>query len=226
MSALVNNPAIQDAQLLVPKPIHLRPYVWPFAIIYPVYLQIYLNHYDTYIVGREWTFVYTLTLVSLNLLFWLMPHWNIKIDKSFNYSPVEKMEDASYILITPAPNSGIGEISKINRETFHDGESQISFLYQKRRHLFHKDTQKFSPPEFVFDESPKLAVFQQLNGLSGDLEKLARNYGENKFDIPIPTFFELFKEHAVAPFFVFQIFSVALWCMDEQWYYSLFPFLC
>lgn len=222
MSGIVNNPAIQDAVLLVPKTFIARPWVWPFAIIYPLAANVFFNHYDTYIVGPEWTFVYTLTLLSVNLLFWLMPHWNIDIDARFNYSKVQSVAEASYVKITPAPNSGVGQICLIHRENFPDGEHQVSFLYQKRRHLFHAETGVFSPPEFAFDELPKLSYFHNHKGLKGDLEKARRTYGENKFDIPIPTFLELFKEHAVAPFFVFQIFCVALWCMDEQWYYSLF----
>lgn len=222
MSDIVSNPAIQHAELLVPKNLLIRPWVWPFAIVYPFCFNIYLNHYDKYIGGSEWTFVFTLTLLSLNVLFWLMPHWNLDIDAKFNYSKVKSISEATHIKIIPAPNSGIGEISIISRESFQDGEKQVSFLYQKRRHLFHPELGKFSPPEFKFDELPQLSYFQTSKGLSGDLEKLKRNFGENKFDIPIPTFLELFKEHAVAPFFVFQIFSVALWCMDEQWYYSLF----
>ncbi|CUM46391.1 uncharacterized protein AC631_03102 [Debaryomyces fabryi] len=222
MSELVSNPAVQSADLLVPRPMISRPYVWPFAIIYPIFLQVYTQHYDKYIGGSEWTFVYLIAICSLNMLFWLMPHWNIDVNGKFNYLPVKTISEATHIKIVPAPNSGVGEICEILREQFHDGEKQVSFLYQKRRHLYHPELDHFSPPEFVFDQSPKLTVFQTSKGLKGDLEKVQRNFGENKFDIPIPTFLELFKEHAVAPFFVFQIFCVALWCMDEQWYYSLF----
>lgn len=95
-------------------------------------------------------------------------------------------------------------------------------MFQKRRFIYNPETNTFNPPEFLIDSPQKIGVFQNSRGIAGNALNMLRKYGLNKFDIPVPTFTELFKEHAVAPFFVFQIFCVALWFMDELWYYSLF----
>lgn len=224
VSKLINNPSIENAQLLVSKSIPLRPYVYPWIPVYAAFAHVFYNLYDEYIVGPEWTFVYLFSIMTCHALTWLLPQWNINLESTFNYSQVGSILEASYIKITPAPNSGVGAIVPINRFRYED-ELQISFLYQKRRHILNQETGVFSPPDFPIDHHPKVSQFQKSTGLSSgneQLEKMERIYGKNKFDIPIPTFYELFKEHAVAPFFVFQVFSVALWCMDEFWYYSLF----
>lgn len=40
--------------------------------------------------------------------------------------------------------------------------------------------------------------------------------------VPIPNFLEIYQEHMVAPFFVFQLFTTCLWLLDDYWYFSLF----
>ncbi|GMM33002.1 ion-transporting P-type ATPase [Saccharomycopsis crataegensis] len=215
---------IQSTQLLRPAPLLTKPSTIPFFTLYPVFANIYYNHYDEYIVGSEWTFVYLIALFSLHALLFLVPHWNININSKFNYQAVKSIDEASHILIHPLPNRGVGAITKINRVVHSEKEVQTTFVFQQRRFLYDITANRFAPPEFLIDCNPTIKQFKHSKGLNNaeKIENDLKLYGENKFDIPIPSFLELFKEHAVAPFFVFQVFCVALWVMDDSWYYSLF----
>lgn len=217
----MESPLVKDSTPLAPKAFAMRPYVLPFIPLYATFLHIYYTQYDRYIKGPEWTFVYLGTLISFNVLMILLPEWNVKIAAWFNYVPTDSLQEATHILIHTTPNNGSSGIVEINRIK-EEGHLQTFFQFQKKRFLWHEDTQVFSSPKFVVDESPKISDFQQSKGLSGDLTHHKRLYGQNSFDIPVPSFLELFKEHAVAPFFVFQLFCVALWLFDDLWYYSLF----
>ncbi len=106
------------------------------------------------------------------------------------------------------------------------GRKNISFLFQKRRFLYDYESNSFAPLSYKVDTEPRptIGTFQNSHGLTSEaeIERIQQHYGGNTFDIPVPTFTELWKEHAVAPFFVFQMFCVGLWLLDDYWYYSLF----
>ncbi|KAJ6199358.1 LOW QUALITY PROTEIN: cation-transporting ATPase 4 [Bipolaris maydis] len=188
-------PLIKQASLHNPLPLQLHTYIWPFLIRYEQYIQ-----------SSEWTFVWIATITTFQSLFWLMTHWN----SAFTTTSASDVRSAQLI-----KNAGAAEIVKLIRDN-----PNISFLFQKRRFLYDADKGSFAPLAYALDTEPKpqLKTFQQAQGLTSpaEIERLQQHYGDNAFDIP------LFKEHAVAPFFVFQVFCVGLWMLDEYWYYSIF----
>ena len=99
-----------------------------------------------------------------------------------------------------------------------------TFSYQRDTYIL----QSVEPVVFIAlpypsSSNPPLETYHAPKGLtSAQVPELLELYGKNEFNIPIPSFTSLFAEHATAPFFVFQVFCVALWCLDEYWYYSLF----
>ncbi|KAJ5888551.1 ATPase P-type K/Mg/Cd/Cu/Zn/Na/Ca/Na/H-transporter [Penicillium taxi] len=224
---LTEDPQIQRASLHNPLPIQFHTYAWPFLIIWPIFFSFYLSadRYDTYIQGQEWTFVFSGSIITAQSLLWLMTKWNININTLFTTTSAKSVDSASLVKVIPITNAGTAEICPLIRDN-KGGKKNTSFLFQKRRFLFSPETQTFAPLSYVLDEEPKPALksFQLSKGLTtkSEIERIQNHYGDNTFDIPVPTFTELFQEHAVAPFFVFQVFCVGLWMLDEYWYYSLF----
>jgi cation-transporting ATPase 13A1 len=227
MAPLVDTPQIKQSSLHNPLPLQLHTYVWPFLILWPAFSAIYLSptRYETYIQSSEWTFVWMASIFTFQALFWLMTKWNVNLKSAFTTTPAADVRSAKLIKVQPIANAGAAEICKLVRDNV-GGKPNLSFLFQKRRFLYDAEKGSFAPLTYPLDAEPKpqLKDFQQTQGLASpaEIERLQQHYGDNSFDIPVPSFSELFQEHAVAPFFVFQIFCVGLWMLDEYWYYSLF----
>lgn len=224
---LVDSPQVKSASLHNPLPLALHTYIWPFLVIWPVFFAFYLSpeRYETYINGQEWTFVWSGSIFTIQSLLFLSTFWNINIQSLFKTMRASRVEDATLIKILPAENAGTAEICSIQRDMV-GGKRMTSFLFQKRRFIWSPQTRSFATLTYALDKEPKPSVgeFQQSQGLTtqSQITGLLQHYGPNTFDIPVPSFVELFQEHAVAPFFVFQIFCVGLWMLDDYWYYSLF----
>ncbi|KAI1824092.1 hypothetical protein F4861DRAFT_281319 [Xylaria intraflava] len=224
---LVDNAQIKSSELLSPLPFYLHTYFWPFAIIWPIFARYFYTPelYEKHISSSEWTFVWCGSIITLQSLVWLSTNWSVDLRASFTATKAKKLQEAQLIKIIPVANAGSAEICTISRDKVGD-KTNFSFLFQKRRFLYDPAKLSFSPLAYDIDAEPKPLIdkFQKCKGITSqaELTRLERYYGTNTFDIPVPTFTELFKEHAVAPFFVFQVFCVGLWMLDEYWYYSLF----
>lgn len=133
------------------------------------------------------------------------------------------LNQADCIRIVPNIHRGQGDIVQLTKKDVTDVTS-YTFNYQRDTYILESTSPvTFSRLPYPSTSRPALSIFQNPIGLgSAELVSLQDLYGRNEFNIPIPSFSELFNEHATAPFFVFQMFCVALWCLDEYWYYSLF----
>lgn len=124
--------------------------------------------------------------------------------------------------VCPTKNNGSAKLVPVQQKKQPNGEISCWFIFQKVRYIWNADKKEFAAIDFPihmqYDEYAKWKGHKSED----EILMARRTYGDNQMEMVVPEFFELFLERATAPFFVFQIFSVGLWCLDEYWYYSLF----
>eukprot|EP01063_Lacrimia_lanifica_P004093 TRINITY_DN12289_c0_g1_i1.p1 TRINITY_DN12289_c0_g1~~TRINITY_DN12289_c0_g1_i1.p1 ORF type:complete len:1237 (+),score=281.69 TRINITY_DN12289_c0_g1_i1:61-3771(+) len=97
----------------------------------------------------------------------------------------------------------------------------LEITYLSRRYRWSATEGRFKKPPLPVRWTA--GEYRALRGCNDEVVLTARGrrYGPNRFEVPIPPFKEMLLEHATAPFFVFQMFCVLLWLMDEYWYSAL-----
>ncbi|KAF8842460.1 endoplasmic reticulum Ca-transporting P-type ATPase [Paxillus ammoniavirescens] len=214
---------IARASLHVALPWYTYIYTIPFLSLYPLLAYAYYVKYDDWIQSEEWTFLACVLLGAGHALSFLVTRWSAGAKARITTRKATSIEDANCIRLVPHQHRGQGEIVPLIKRIPSQPMS-YTFNYQRDTYVAAKASPvTFTRLPYPSTHRPPLSDFLAPPGLATkQIDGLKSLYGKNEFNIPIPSFTELFAEHATAPFFVFQIFCVALWCLDEYWYYSIF----
>ncbi|XP_054714931.1 endoplasmic reticulum transmembrane helix translocase-like [Uloborus diversus] len=211
---------VHSVTLYTSRRLLFHGYVGPFVILYLLWFYIWAFQY-----GVSEYFEAGMIAVAIigifQILTCLFCHWSVHIQCLLSCNKVKTIMQACYVKVVPTPNNGSPEIVRLHQSKDEEGMNYW-FKFQKTKYVYNNDKKRFEGLNFP-DNLP-FKFYQEWKGFADELElKTAENkYGKNELEMVVPEFMELFKERATAPFFVFQVFCVGLWCLDEYWYYSVF----
>ncbi|CAA7406797.1 unnamed protein product [Spirodela intermedia] len=217
----VGGKVVEGIDLLKRRHWTLRLDAWPFAILYVAWLFTVVPSIDI----TDAIIVLGGLLVS-HILVLLFTAWSVDFRCFVQFNKVEAVHLADACKVTPAKFSGSKEIvpllfrKPLAGSSAGDGE-EIYFDFRKQHFIFSKEG-VFCKLPYPTKETFGYYLRNTGHGSEAKVTAAAEKWGRNAFEYPKPTFQKLMKEQCMEPFFVFQVFCVGLWCMDEYWYYSLF----
>uniref|UniRef100_A0A3B3SYM8 ATPase 13A1 n=1 Tax=Paramormyrops kingsleyae TaxID=1676925 RepID=A0A3B3SYM8_9TELE len=214
---------VSSVSLYRRRPRLLHGTVLPFvAFLYPGWLYAWLVVYG----AAEYPEAGLLALAAIGIahvLTALSGYWSVHAHCWLTCAKEPDPNKATLAKVIPTPNNGSAELVPLQRDEEEDGRRILSFEFQKIRYVFDsRESRRFQP--VAFPVRHPMGYFQSWRGYQEEAELRAaeKRYGTNRAEMVVPDFLELFRERATAPFFVFQVFCVGLWCLDEYWYYSVF----
>ncbi|CAH1786419.1 unnamed protein product [Owenia fusiformis] len=217
------NEEIQQISLHNPRPLVLHGYVAPFMVLYSIWLYVWVVVFGV----DEFFELGCIALAGigiLQILVCLFCFWSVAIRCALTCSKGQDPASSKLVHVVPTENNGFAALLPLQHDkNLETGKSEIWFIFQKTKYVYDSEEKKqFRPIQFPVNNS--MREYMDWKGYQEEVElKIAeQKYGKNKMVMDIPQFAELFKERATAPFFVFQVFCVGLWCLDEYWYYSVF----
>lgn len=209
---------IESVSLYKPCHIALHGAIFPFIFLYLQWSYICFRAIEF----ADFYFIGIFVIAVCQILCSLCCFWSVSFRCLLSCRRVSSPHTSTLVKVIPTPNNGFTELVLLHKFETEDSRTITWFRYQEIKYVWDDNKKCFCPLEFPI--SNILEQYTNCKGYYSDeqLTNAIQLYGCNKLNIQLPKFNDLFIERATAPFFVFQVFCIALWCFDKYWYYSLF----
>lgn len=213
---------VQSVSLHIPRQLIFHGYILPFIFLYGTWIYVWFfiygiqEFYEAGLIGVA-------VIGLLQILSCLCCHWSVHVQCFLTCRKTNDPLKAKVAKVVPTSNNGSSELVTVHHEKEESTENTTaSFMFQKTKYVWNVDRKTFTGLQFPIDLP--FGDYMDWKGYQDDVDVTNADlkYGRNQLNMVVPEFMELFKERATAPFFVFQVLCVALWCLDKYWYYSLF----
>ncbi|XP_044255627.1 polyamine-transporting ATPase 13A3-like isoform X1 [Tribolium madens] len=172
------------------------------------------------------TFFYNfLGIVFLGLPY-LLSSWFSRL-KSWKYRKCS-LKQAKIVLIKDVHgNCDFVEIKTENTKLPNYGHVPLRFfIYRHAKYVWIPHSESFGTLDLLI---PPQTVDSYVNNTDGlfynDYVDLLKLYGLNKIEIEVKSYWRLFVDEVFNPFYVFQAFSMTLWCFDHYYIYACCVFI-
>eukprot|EP00181_Compsopogon_caeruleus_P002906 CAMPEP_0184686556 /NCGR_PEP_ID=MMETSP0312-20130426/22945_1 /TAXON_ID=31354 /ORGANISM="Compsopogon coeruleus, Strain SAG 36.94" /LENGTH=1231 /DNA_ID=CAMNT_0027141763 /DNA_START=58 /DNA_END=3753 /DNA_ORIENTATION=- len=215
--------------------------VTPFLVLYGVWVYLVATS------GREigipgiglsrkldlfWAMFGFVVLVLIHALVLLGQHWSVRFRVAVGYFRIANVErdlkdlvklDDVRVLVIPAPHKGHAELVRLHRSK--EPDMRFFFMFQKRNYVLdERETNLFRKIRYPV-KLPLQSYLEHARKTGAtsteDMDRNLRRFGANFLEIPMPEFWELYKDSLLSPFFVFQVFCIGLWALDDYWMYAV-----
>ncbi|KRX96276.1 putative cation-transporting ATPase 13A1, partial [Trichinella pseudospiralis] len=213
---------VDHVRLYNPKSLLLHGYVAPFIVAYGTSFFLWSVIYGFFEYFELFCIVFSV-IGFLQIIVVLLCFWSISARCLLTCSETKDPFSAQLIKVQPTPNNGCAELIPLHHRVDPNNAFYVWFEFQKSKYVYDAlEKKRFEPVKFP--ENMPFQFYKEWKGYVTDneLKLVASHLGTNTMEMVISTFVELFQERATAPFFVFQVFCVCLWCLEEFWYYALF----
>ncbi|XP_069105688.1 polyamine-transporting ATPase 13A3-like [Argopecten irradians] len=100
------------------------------------------------------------------------------------------------------------------------------FDHQHLRYIWEQDVRSFVQLQDLSYNTKCSTLQESFQGLTQREQAQKRViYEDNLIDVEVKSYWRLFIEEVMNPFYIFQIFSIILWLMDNYYYYAACIFL-
>ena len=210
---------IQKFTFLKERTLFQRLDVLPFILLQSVSLVVYAQENVNHLVK----IILFVVLFLAQFITFFSKFWSENLMAKICYKQIDLLANATHVRVDV-----ISEKFKMNNRTsicpiLRNTNKLVTIEFEKIFYYFDEEKSTFTKSKMDF-KTRKLEDFLDTKPYSSPEEiiSLKNKFGENTMRIPIPSFFSLYKEHVVAPFFVFQLFCILLWVFDDYGIHSFF----